>query len=155
MDNPNRLTTNPDYFPPFRDIPGDHEYNDRYYVETGTDGAAYKKKWCLIGEITQADAFPRPRLVVRDRTGASFVVALYLDRDPNDSIRILSKFKKGYTVAVMMALGHYFLDGSAGCRIEDQEDITVSITLFPFVQDFSPRKSKWILLFSQDSIWTF
>lgn len=125
MDNPERLTTNPDYFPVFRDIPGDHEYNDRYYVETGTSSATYKKKWCLLGEITQADAFPRPRLVVSDRTGISFVVALYLDRSVNAS-RILSKFKTGYTVAIMTALGHYFLDGSAGCRIEDEEDITVS-----------------------------
>lgn len=125
MDNPNRLTTNPDYFPAFRDIPGEHEYNDRYYVETGETEATYKKKWCLIGEITQADTFARPRLVVRDRTGTSFVVALYLDRSVN-ATRILSKFKKGYTVAIMTALGHHFLDGTVGCRIEDEEDITVS-----------------------------
>lgn len=125
MDNLNRLTTNSEHFPAFRDIPGDHEFNDRYYIELGDSGATYKKRWCLIGEITQADAFPRPRLVVRDRTGTSFVVALYLDRSVN-ATRILSKFKKGYTVAIMTALGHYFLDGSAGCRIEDEEDITVS-----------------------------
>lgn len=80
----------------------------------------------MIGEITQADTLVRPRLVVRDRTGASFVVALYLDRAINAS-RILSRFKKGYTVAIMTALGHYFQDGTAGCRIEEEDEITVSV----------------------------
>lgn len=59
-ENPNRLTTNPDYFPAFRDIPGDHEYKDDYYFEIGSSEAGYKKKWCLIGEITQADTLLRP-----------------------------------------------------------------------------------------------
>lgn len=145
MDNPDHLTTNPDYFPAFCDIPGEHEYNDRYYVEIGSSGAEYKKKWCLIGEITQADTFIRPRLVACDRTGASFVVALYLDKNDNAS-RILSKFKKGYTVAVAMALGHYFLDGSAGCRIEDAEDITVSVAPFSLDSNLWPKQAHDVML---------
>lgn len=122
--SPARLTTNSDYFPAFRDVPGDHIYDSRYY----TDGeiSHYKKNWCLIGEITEASTLMRPRLVVRDRNGASFVVALYLDKDV-DASRILSKFKTGYTVALMYALGHLFLDGTTGVRIEDEDEITVNI----------------------------
>lgn len=135
MENANaangRLTINSDYFPTVSEIPGDHEYNDRYYIETGSNGATYKKKWCLLGEITEANAIMRPRLMVRDRTGTSFVVALYFDNNV-DASRILSKFKRGYTVAMMTALGHNFLDGSAGVRVEDEDEITVSAIPSPF-----------------------
>lgn len=118
-----RLITNPEYFPAFKDIPGDHVDDPRYY--TDGDSATFKKHWCLIGEITEANSFVRPRLVVRDRAGTSFVVALYLDNGV-DASRILSRFKPGSTVAIMYALGHFFMDGTTGCRVEDQDEITVS-----------------------------
>lgn len=126
---PALLTTNSDYFPAFRDIPGENEWDDRYYNEVTDDPASsYKKNWCLIGEIIEANTLIRPRLVVRDRTGATFVVALYLDNGA-DAARILSKFKTGYTVALMHPLGHFFMDGTVGVRTEEEDEITVSALL--------------------------
>ncbi|ORY68941.1 uncharacterized protein BCR38DRAFT_424825 [Pseudomassariella vexata] len=121
--------TNRAYFPSFADLPGEHQYDARYYIDS-TDpslppgSATYKKHWILLGDIIEANTFLRPRLVARDRRGHMFVVALYLD-EPEDMTRLVPHFKVGNTVALMHPLAHSFLDGSHGVRIEDGDEITI------------------------------
>ncbi|KAI8624396.1 hypothetical protein F5Y19DRAFT_318158 [Xylariaceae sp. FL1651] len=112
-----------DYFVTFRDIPGDHVDDDRYY-EDMAGGLTYKKHWCLLAEIIQADTIIRPRLVCRDAVGREFVVAFYPDNQ-DDMPRLLAGFKVGNTIAIFYALGHAFLDGSVGVRVEDADEVVI------------------------------
>ena len=117
------------FFPSFRECPGEHQWDDRYFRDADPDDPScaglYRKHWCLLGEIIQAENFIRPRIVAKDNRGKEFVVAFYPD-NPSDMPRILKNFKAGNTIAIMYALGHGFLDGTIGVRVEETDDALVS-----------------------------
>ncbi|KAI1347682.1 hypothetical protein F5Y01DRAFT_294534 [Xylaria sp. FL0043] len=79
---------------------------------------------CLLAEIISAENFIRPRLVCRDREGNEFIVAFYHD-DEADMPRILKHFKPGNTIALFNAVGHSFLDGSIGVRVENSHECMI------------------------------
>jgi hypothetical protein len=91
-------------FPPFSALPGD-------------DG-----RWCYLGEIEDYAGFIRLVLETRDRDGKGATVALYT---PDSGKSLQNSCKKGYTVAVLDAHQHSFLDGRHGVRVEDDESIKV------------------------------
>ncbi|KAI1488120.1 hypothetical protein F5X96DRAFT_105872 [Biscogniauxia mediterranea] len=121
-----------DYFPAFADVPGDHVADERYLVDVDpavdvgypAGSMRNRKHWCLLGEILQADTLMRPRIVARDARGGEFVVTFYPD-EPGDMPRLLRGFKPGRTIAIMYALGHYFLDGTAGVRVEETDQVII------------------------------
>ncbi len=89
-----------------------------YYTTNYSPG----RHWCLFGEITDVESFLRLRLIVRDRLGKDFVVAFYPDHGEDvDSKR----YQKGYTVAILYAHQHGFLDQTMGIRQEDLDTIQV------------------------------
>ncbi|KAI0603051.1 hypothetical protein F4775DRAFT_531943 [Biscogniauxia sp. FL1348] len=120
------------YFPAFAEVPGDHVADDRYHVDVDpavdvgypAGGMINRKHWCLLGQVVQADTLIRPRLVARDVRGREFVVAFYPE-DRADMPRLLRDFKPGNTIAIMYALGHYFLDGTAGVRVEETDQVII------------------------------
>ncbi|KAI1394659.1 hypothetical protein F4819DRAFT_480901 [Hypoxylon fuscum] len=118
----------PNFFPSFRNCPGEHAWDDRYLVDSDpNDPNSYgsnRKHWCLLGEIVQADTIIRPRIVAKDHNGDRFVVAFYPD-DPDDMPRLLNNFKIGNTIAIFYALVHNFLDGSVGVRVEDSDEVLI------------------------------
>ncbi|KAI2467337.1 hypothetical protein F4781DRAFT_402523 [Annulohypoxylon bovei var. microspora] len=117
-----------EYFPSFRNCPSEHTWDDRYLVDAAPGSpdstATNKKHWCLLGEIVQAENFIRPRLVAKDYEGREFVVAFYPD-DPDDMPRLLQNFNVGNTVAIFYPLVHRFLDGTAGVRVEDSDEVII------------------------------
>ncbi|XDG05033.1 hypothetical protein ABKA04_004648 [Annulohypoxylon sp. FPYF3050] len=117
-----------DYFPSFRNCPGEHAWDDRYLVEAdpGNPESALtnKKHWCLLGEIIDANTLIRPRIVAKDYEGHEFVVAFYPD-DPNDMPRLLKNFTVGNTIAIFYPLVHGFLDGTWGIRVEDSDEVII------------------------------
>lgn len=119
------------FFPSFRDCPGEHVWDERYFRDLDPNDpegpGVNRKHWCLLGEIIQADTFLRPRIVAKDYKGDQFVVAFYPDRE-NDMPRLLKHFKVGNTIAIFYPLVHFFLDGSIGVRVEESDEVIVSIT---------------------------
>lgn len=117
-----------DYFPSFRNCPGEHAWDDRYLVEadSGNPESALtnKKHWCLLGEIIDANTMIRPEIVAKDYEGHEFVVAFYPD-DRNDMPRLLKNFTVGNTIAIFYPLVHGFLDGTWGIRVEDSDEVIV------------------------------
>jgi len=79
--------------------------------------------WMLLAEIIEVEAWHRPVLVVKDRTGSTFRVAFYLDEGASHP----SRFLEGYTIAILYAVQHIFLDGGGGIRQESPKGYTVSV----------------------------
>ncbi|TDZ24912.1 Histone-lysine N-methyltransferase SMYD1 [Colletotrichum orbiculare MAFF 240422] len=65
--------------------------------------------WCLLAQINEADFLLRPRLVVTDRQGNEFVVALYHDRRQDERL-VPRKFKpgSGYNCVIPGSLSNIF-----------------------------------------------
>ncbi|KAI1767765.1 hypothetical protein GGR53DRAFT_480560 [Hypoxylon sp. FL1150] len=119
-----------DFFPPFRECPGELVWDDRYFTDSDPDpnvpqgGATKRKHWCLLGAIIQTDTFICSRVVAQDYTGHKFVVAFY-PNDQNDMPRLLENFKVGNTIAVFYPLVHNFLDGRIGVRVEETDEVLI------------------------------
>lgn len=109
-----------EHFPAFKDLPGEHAWDDRYLA-----GATNRKHWCLLGEIIQAETIGRPRIVAKDFTGNQFTVVFHPD-DEDDMPRLLGKFHRGNTIAIMEPLVHVFPDRTLGVRVEDSDEVLVS-----------------------------
>ncbi|KAJ8127003.1 hypothetical protein O1611_g6634 [Lasiodiplodia mahajangana] len=103
-----------DHFITFGDAPGDWEYPH----------LPEKQHSCLLAEIIQADTFIRPRLVCRDVSNEKFIVAFYPDNEA-EMPRLLEGFKVGYTIAIFYPIGHMFLDGTVGVRVEQTDKVLV------------------------------
>lgn len=115
-------------FPPFDELPGENDVDLEFYEST--DGFSYRprKHWCFLAEIVEIESFLRLRLTVKNRgTGhdddTPVVVAFYTpgrgrELDP-------SCVRKGFTLAVLYAEQHGFLDMTTGIRLEDPTALKV------------------------------
>ena len=120
------------FFPSFHERPHEFDWDDRYYEDMDPDDPSsalvYRKHWCLLGEIVEAEVFLRARIVAKDHQGRLFVVAFYPE-NPADMDRVMKNFCVGNTIVIMYALKHWFLDGTIGVRVEETDDVLVSILL--------------------------
>jgi hypothetical protein len=140
-------------FPPFDDLPGENDISPEFYESK--DGFSYRpcKHWCFLAEIIGVERFPRLRLIVKDKTDRTVPIAFYtedrgLELDP-------SYVQKGFTVVILYAEQHGFLDLSVGIRHESPTAIKVKplelrgfrfprlrlLILIKFADRFSP--SRW------------
>ena len=73
--------------------------------------------WCFIAEIVDVTNFVRLRLTVKDKNDSSIVpVAFYTD---SRGLELgPSSVKNGFTVAILHAVHHGFLDLTVGIRHE-------------------------------------
>lgn len=114
------------YFKGIDGLPRDWEpnYNDvipRCMTETDSES---QKHWAFLGEITHIEAAWRVRLIVKDKTGLQLPIAFYTETRGREIGA--SMLRVGYTVAILYASQHGFLDGTVGIRHEDPGRLQVS-----------------------------
>ena len=111
-------------FPPFPHLPNDVDISDslgRYYRFTSDQTCVRSRTWCFVSEILQDTSFIRRSFLMKDRAGYEFPLYFYPECGSFD----YTTLKEGYTVAVMLAESHCFLDGSIGIRLENLDTIIV------------------------------
>jgi hypothetical protein len=114
-------------FPAFENLPGDNDINMEYLGTT--DGFNYSptKHWCFLGEIIEVEAIFRLRLIVQDKAKRRIPIAFYTDERGEELDQAL--VRKGYTVAVLYAEQHGFMDMTEGIRHETQSNLKVSFDI--------------------------
>jgi hypothetical protein len=103
-------------FPSFHDLPGDNDISLEHF--DSACGLWYKprKNWCFIAEIVDVTNFVRLRLTVKDKNDHIVPVAFYTD---SRGLELgPSSVKNGFTVAILHAVQHGFLDLTVGIRHE-------------------------------------
>ena len=110
-------------FPSFEDLPGENDISLDFF--DSTDGFSYRarKHWCFLAEIIEVEAFMRLRLIVKDKADHIVPIAFYTD-DRGREIDA-SLLKEGFTVAILYAEQHGFLDLTVGIRHESLPTIKV------------------------------
>ncbi|KAH6842235.1 hypothetical protein B0I37DRAFT_314285 [Chaetomium sp. MPI-CAGE-AT-0009] len=116
-------------FPCFSALPWENEI-DLDFLES-TDGFSYRprKHWCFLAEIVDIEPFIRLRLITKDKSGLEVPVAFYTPGRGNELDPLC--VQKGFTVAVLYAEQHGFLDMTVGIRHED----SASLKIFPVALD--------------------
>jgi SET domain len=112
-------------FPPFDDLPGENDIDLEFYESA--DGFSYRprKHWCFLTEIIDVEKFLRLRLIVKDKSDRIVPIAFYTD---NRGLELDQSYaQKGFTVAILYAEQHGFLDLSVGIRHENPTAIKVKL----------------------------
>ncbi|KAH7042190.1 hypothetical protein B0J12DRAFT_673969 [Macrophomina phaseolina] len=113
-------------FPDFSNCPHENDISLDFYTSTNGFMWTPKHHWCILAEITEVSYFVRLRLLVRDRSGAEFPVAFYLE---DESLSVdYGSFQKGHTVAILYPHQHGFLDLTVGIR----QEVMSAIKAIPF-----------------------
>jgi hypothetical protein len=106
-----------DSLPALDGLPEENDVSLEFYESA--DGFSYRprKHWCFLAEIIDDKKFLRLRLIVKDKSGRTVPITFYtddrgLELDP-------SYAQEGFTVAILYAEQHGFLDLSVGIRHED------------------------------------
>lgn len=111
-------------FPAFENLPGEHDVNFEFYESTVGVTLHPNKHWAFLGEIVDVEAMFRLRLIVKDRNEQEIPVAFYTNQAGYElapSMRVV-----GYTVVILYAEQHGFLDLTFGIRLERPELLRVS-----------------------------
>lgn len=113
-------------FPAFDSLPDENDV-DLEFFDTA-DGFSYRprKHWCFLAEIVDIEDFLRLGLTVKDRAGRTTRILFYTDSRGREMSP--SQLRQGYTVAVLYAEQHGFLDLSVGIRHEDPKYLKVRPT---------------------------
>lgn len=108
---------NNEAFPIFAGLPEENDINLAFY--NTVDGFSYmpRKHWCFLAEIIDIELFIRTKLIVRDKEGATVPVTFYTDGKGTEFAP--SQLQPGYTVAILYAQKHSFLDLTTGIRQEE------------------------------------
>jgi hypothetical protein len=107
---------NEETFPTFAGLPGDDDIDLAFYDTANVFSYMPQKHWCFLAEIIDIEQFIRVRLIVRDKAGATVPVAFYTDGRGTEFMP--SQLQPGYTVAILYAHQHNFLDLTTGIRQE-------------------------------------
>lgn len=96
----------------FDELPHDDNIDLRFYRTSTGSYYSPRRHWCLLAEIKRVEAFLRLRLIVRDRHGTQFQIAVHTeDRGSEYPSDMLAP---GYTVAILYAHQHRSLDFTTG-----------------------------------------
>ncbi|KAJ6481278.1 hypothetical protein C8R47DRAFT_1135252 [Mycena vitilis] len=108
-------------FPAFRRLPREYAWDPTYYSQSGVP----KTRWCFLAEIKRNVPWFRPtQYEVVDKHGGEYLVAFH----PKDRARepvIAAKCQNGYTMCIMYAVKHLFLDGQIGVRVDNESTVTI------------------------------
>ncbi|KAJ7289192.1 hypothetical protein C8J57DRAFT_1114779 [Mycena rebaudengoi] len=111
------------HFPALNDLPTGSQMLDRPYFRS--DDGSFAIHWCFLAEIKCRIPWPiRPMYKVVDRHGVECLVSFNLD-DRSQFPRIQQECKDGYTMCIMYAFYHSFLDGQQGIRVEVENTVKV------------------------------
>ena len=115
-------------FPSFSNLPHENDVDLKYYRETSSGVTVFCRcrTWYFLAEITNDElapfAFLRRRILVKDREDQDNIpIAFY----PEFGCFNYEVLKNGWTVIVMCAEQHNFLDLTVGLRVEDLDSIRV------------------------------
>lgn len=113
-----------DTFPLFPEIPSENSVPSKYWgLEPGSAIYRPRRHWCFLGEIEDYNnGLVRVLLEVRDMEGNR--LPIYFHTEDRGAL-IYDSCKEGYTVAVLYAEQHYFMDGTIGFRIENIKHVKV------------------------------
>lgn len=113
---------NPVHFPFFDACPSEYGVDPNFY--SNTEGVYYQpsRHWCLLASVLEVIHFVRLRLVAQDATGKRINIAFYLESGVPPNVKV------GDTIAVLYAPQHHFLDGTAGVRVEEGDEVLVCAT---------------------------
>ncbi|KAK7063859.1 MYND-type domain-containing protein [Favolaschia claudopus] len=103
---------NESIFPPFHNLPSE-------YLRK-----ASKSHWCFLAEIHEIVPYVRPMYTVKDKTGAERLVVFYLDNGTPTPTAV-KKSRETYTMCIMDAVKHQFMDGQVGIRVEDEKSVKI------------------------------
>lgn len=112
-------------FPPFCELPDENDIDLEYFESADGFKYALRKHWCFLTEVLNVEYLMRLRLNVKGRDGRETPVFFYTEdrgRSLLDSLHV----QEGFTVAILYAEKHGFLDMTAGIRQEDSKSIKVS-----------------------------
>jgi len=112
-------------FPTFDSLPEENDVSLEFYESA--DGSSYRprKHWCFLAEIIDVEKFLRLRLIVKDKSGRTVPIAFYTD---NRGLELDPSYaQEGFTVAILYAEQHGFLDLSVGIRHEDPTVMKVKL----------------------------
>ncbi|KAJ7117632.1 hypothetical protein C8R44DRAFT_674011 [Mycena epipterygia] len=113
--------TNELNFPAFSGLPSEYILDRRYYSDRGSPTA----HWCFIAEIKEKVPWPTPKYYnVRDKDGFECLVSFHLD-DRARYPTIGEICKDGYTICIMYANQHHFMDGQIGVRVENERRVKI------------------------------
>ncbi|KAK0743501.1 hypothetical protein B0T18DRAFT_490216 [Schizothecium vesticola] len=109
------------HLPDFANLPHENELDTDFFGTT--DGFRYspRKHWCFLAEIDSIENFIRLRLIVKSG-GARVPIAFYTD---DRGAGFASQANRGYTVAVLYAEQHPFLDMTTGMRVEEEQTVKI------------------------------
>ena len=113
-------------FPPFSRLPDDNSIHEGFYTSQDEFHYFPRRHWCFFGEVVSVQFFARLRIVVRDKSGTMVPIAFY---DDGRGTEFLGKVRPGFTVAILYAIQHGFLDLTTGIRLEDCSSIEVNFLL--------------------------
>jgi hypothetical protein len=118
---------NDEKFPIFAGLPGENDINLTFY--DAADGFSYmpRKHWCFLAEIIDIESLFRVKLIVQDKAGATVPVAFHTDGRGTEFAP--SQLRSGYTVAILYAHRHSFLDLTIGIRQEEYCGVKVGLLL--------------------------
>ncbi|KAK0647079.1 hypothetical protein B0T16DRAFT_414663 [Cercophora newfieldiana] len=128
-------------FPDFSNLPSEHEINMTFFQTTDGFRYAPRKHWCFLAEIESMEQFLRLRLIVKSR-GIAVPIAFYTD-DRGAFVGLQAQV--GYTVAIMYAEQHGFLDMTTGIRVEDDTLVAIIPTKLSHLLALSDRVAKYSL----------
>jgi hypothetical protein len=122
---PSSATEPRDVYLSFLDLTKLEDPSMTYYGGWDTGRISPKQHWCLIGEITNAESFMRPQVILQTRFGEEVKIMFYLDDRPSmmgfqggafDDFPF--KVEPGHTICIMYAERKTFMDMSVGVRQE-------------------------------------
>ena len=107
---------NEEIFPAFVGLPRDDDINVTFYNTVDGFNRMPRKHWCFLAEIIDIERFIRVKLIVRDKAGTTVPVDFHTDRGIEFA---LTQLQPGYTIAILYAHQHGFLDFTTGIRQEE------------------------------------
>lgn len=110
-------------FPALSQLPVDFRFDVVFFKSINGSNYVPRKHWCFFAEITAIEILFRLTLIVRDKAGIPLPVAFHSQGRGEELPREL--LREGYTVAIMYAKQHGFLDSTTGIRLEDSSLIKV------------------------------
>lgn len=116
-------------FPTFGDCPDERELDHRYYTPPppGSILAAFKRHWCLLGEILSVQMRSgKLEIFLRDTAMRTVRLESQSEEDGGRELLSHSGCKVGGTVVVLYALQHTFPQGYLGLAPETNKELAVS-----------------------------
>ncbi|KAK0624286.1 hypothetical protein B0T14DRAFT_565569 [Immersiella caudata] len=130
-------------FPPFTKLPEEYGIDLSFHESSGPFEYQPSRHWCFLAEISEVEIFIRLRLIVRDKQGAVVPVAFYTDDRGEEFVY---QARKGFTVMILYADQHFFLDMTTGIRLEEEslcKIVPASLNELLSLSDKVGRYSTW------------